>query len=83
MSRRLLKKFVPDPQRLQGRWFLRPFGTRLGDPRLWTLSRRGESSTSTSFGSGEFTWDYEEPPHNPEPVTARCPAPALELGGVD
>ena len=38
-------------------------------PDCWTLRRRGESSASTSFGSGAFTWDYEEPPPNPEPVT--------------
>ena len=38
-------------------------------PDCWTLSRRGESSASNSFGAGEFTWDYDEPPHNPEPVT--------------
>jgi uncharacterized protein (DUF2062 family) len=49
MPRRLLKKIIPDPQRLQGRWFLRPFGTRLGDPRLWTLSRRG---VTYAFGVG-------------------------------
>ncbi len=34
---------------LQGRWFLRPFGTRLADPRLWTLSRRG---VTYAFGLG-------------------------------
>jgi DinB superfamily len=38
-------------------------------PGCWTLSRRGESSASTSLGTGEFTWDYDEPPRKPEPVT--------------
>ena len=41
MPRSLLKKFIPDPQLLQGRWYLRIFGTRLTDPRLWSLNRRG------------------------------------------
>jgi uncharacterized protein (DUF2062 family) len=49
MRRSLLRKFTPDPQKLQGRWFLRPFRTRLGDPRLWTLSRRG---VTYAFGVG-------------------------------
>jgi len=35
----------------------------------WTISRRGESSAPISFGTGEFTMDYGEPPHDPEPVT--------------
>jgi DinB superfamily len=35
----------------------------------WTLSRRGQSSAPISFGSGEFTMDYGEPPHDREPVT--------------
>jgi hypothetical protein len=35
----------------------------------WTISRRGASSAPKSFGAGEFTIDYGEPPHDPEPVT--------------
>lgn len=35
----------------------------------WTISRRGHSSAPTSFGAGEFTMDYGEPPQAPEPVT--------------
>jgi hypothetical protein len=38
-------------------------------PDCWTISRRGESSAPISFGAGEFTMDYAEPPHVPEPVT--------------
>jgi hypothetical protein len=38
-------------------------------PNCWTLSRRGESTAPISFGTGEFTMDYAEPPHVPEPVT--------------
>src|SRR6478609_7237811 len=35
----------------------------------WSIRRRGASSAPTSFGAGEFTIDYGEPPHDPEPVT--------------
>lgn len=35
----------------------------------WTVSRRGQSSAPISFGTGEFTLDYAEPPHEQEPVT--------------
>jgi hypothetical protein len=38
-------------------------------PDCWTISRRGQSSAPISFGTGEFTWDYAEPPHEREPVT--------------
>jgi hypothetical protein len=38
-------------------------------PNCWTLSRRGQSSAPISFGQGEFTLDYAEPPHEREPVT--------------
>jgi uncharacterized protein len=49
MPRRLLKKIIPDPASLKGRWFLRPFGDRLVDPQLWTLHRRG---VTYAFGLG-------------------------------
>ena len=49
MPRRLLKRLTPDPQSMQGRWFLRPFGARLSDPQLWTLHRRG---VTYAFGVG-------------------------------
>ena len=38
-------------------------------PDCWTISRRGESLAPISYGSGEFTMDYAEPPHVPEPAT--------------
>ncbi|MFB6723842.1 DinB family protein [Kribbella sp. NPDC056345] len=38
-------------------------------PNCWTLSRRGESTAPISFGAGEFTMDYAQPPPQPEPVT--------------
>ncbi len=38
-------------------------------PGCWSLRRRGESPAPISPGSGEFTMDYAEPPHDREPVT--------------
>jgi hypothetical protein len=35
----------------------------------WSLRRRGASSAPISLGSGEFTMDYAQPPHDREPVT--------------
>ena len=49
MPRRLLKKICPSPGSLQKYWFLRLFGDRLADPRLWTVHRRGVTS---AFGIG-------------------------------
>jgi uncharacterized protein (DUF2062 family) len=49
MPRRLLKKICPNPGSLQKRWYLRPFGDRIADPRLWTLHRRAVTS---AFGVG-------------------------------
>ncbi|MEV4263879.1 DinB family protein [Kribbella sp. NPDC049584] len=50
-------------------------------PNCWTLSRRGESTAPISFGSGEFTMDYAEPPHDPEPVTTIAWRLAHLIGG--
>ncbi len=49
MPRRLLKKLCPNPGSMQKRWYLRPFGDRIADPRLWTLHRRAVTS---AFGVG-------------------------------
>ena len=49
MPRRLLKKLIPHPTKLQNRWFLRLFGARVLDPRLWSLQRR---SVTSAFGLG-------------------------------
>jgi uncharacterized protein (DUF2062 family) len=49
MLRERLKNIIPDPQALRERWFLRPFGELLTDPRLWTLNRRG---VTPAFGAG-------------------------------
>jgi uncharacterized protein (DUF2062 family) len=49
MPRRLLKKIMPSPSALQTRWYLRVFGKRVTDPRLWSLQRR---SVTTAFALG-------------------------------
>jgi uncharacterized protein len=49
MPRRLLKRLCPSPGSLKTRWFLRVFGTRIADPRLWGLCRRGVTG---AFGVG-------------------------------
>ena len=49
MPRRLLKKLCPSPDALQKRWYLRVFGERIADPRLWTLHRR---AVTAAFGAG-------------------------------
>ncbi|MGW7680100.1 DinB family protein [Kribbella sp. NPDC054772] len=51
-------------------------------PGCWTVSRRGESSAPISFGSGDFTMDYAEPPHDPEPVTTIAWRIAHLIGGL-
>jgi hypothetical protein len=38
-------------------------------PGCWTVGRRGASTAPVSLGSGEFTMDFGEPLHGPEPVT--------------
>ncbi|HKT71957.1 MAG TPA: DUF2062 domain-containing protein [Steroidobacteraceae bacterium] len=49
MPRRFLKRITPSQVSLQSRWFLRPFGSRIADPRLWGLQRRGVTG---AFGLG-------------------------------
>src|SRR3954464_15075175 len=49
MPRRLLKRITPHPSKLQNRWFLRVFGQRVADPRLWSLQRR---SVTSAFAAG-------------------------------
>ena len=49
MPRELLRRIVPAPEALRERWFLRPFGARIADPRLWSLQRR---SVTPAFGWG-------------------------------
>jgi uncharacterized protein (DUF2062 family) len=49
MPRRVLKKLLPSPCRLQQYWPVRVFGQRLLDPRLWSLHRR---AITGAFGAG-------------------------------
>ena len=49
MPRRLLKRITPHPSTLQNRWYLRVFGSRVTDPRLWSLQRR---SVTSAFALG-------------------------------
>src|SRR5262245_53304433 len=49
MPRRFLKKITPHPHTLRDRWYLRAFGSRIADPRLWSLQRR---SVTAAFGAG-------------------------------
>jgi uncharacterized protein (DUF2062 family) len=49
MLRQTLKKLMPSPCVLQRQWFLRPFGPRIADPRLWALQRR---AVTVAFGAG-------------------------------
>jgi uncharacterized protein (DUF2062 family) len=49
MPRRFLKRICPSPGSLEKHWFLRLFGTRIADPRLWGLCRK---SVTGAFGIG-------------------------------
>jgi uncharacterized protein len=49
MLKRIIKKLMPSPAALQRQWFLRPFGPRIADPRLWALQRR---AVTMAFGAG-------------------------------
>ncbi|WP_410791401.1 DinB family protein [Kribbella sp. C-35] len=48
----------------------------------WTVSRRGHSTAAISFGAGEFTMDYAEPPYEREPVTTIAWRMAHLIGGL-
>jgi uncharacterized protein (DUF2062 family) len=49
MPRRLLKKIVPAPHTLRGRWPVRICGERIADPQLWSLHHR---AVTYAFGAG-------------------------------
>lgn len=49
MPKRFLKRITPHPTTLQARWYLKVFGSRMTDPRLWTLQRR---SVTGAFALG-------------------------------
>ena len=49
MPRHLIRKFTPSPEQIRNHRYLRPFGTRIADPALWSLQRRG---VTAAFGAG-------------------------------
>lgn len=49
MPRKFLKKITPHHETLHTRWYLRMWGQRLRDPRLWALQRRAVTS---AFAAG-------------------------------
>ncbi|MGD8379871.1 MAG: DUF2062 domain-containing protein [Gammaproteobacteria bacterium] len=51
MSRKFIKKYLPEPHQIRDRWFLRPFKAVLQDPALWHINRRG---TAKAFAIGIF-----------------------------
>jgi uncharacterized protein (DUF2062 family) len=51
MAKKLLQRFLPEPQRIKEHPQLRRFGARLHDPHLWHLSRR---SVPGAFSIGLF-----------------------------
>jgi uncharacterized protein (DUF2062 family) len=67
MPRAFLKRFIPHAHTLRDRWYLRPFGTRLWDPRLWSLQRR---AVTGAFGAGLAICFVPLPVHLP--VAALC-----------
>lgn len=73
MLRRALKKIMPSPGSLQKQWFLRPFGDRIADPRLWALHRR---TVTSAFGMGLAICFIPLPVHM---IVAGCLAIFLRL----
>lgn len=64
---------MPSPGSLQKRWFLRPFGDRIADPRLWALHRR---TVTSAFGAGLAICFIPFPVHM---IVAGCLAVFLRL----
>ncbi len=54
MPRRLIKRYMPDPEFIRNHRHLRIFGTLLHDANLWHLNRH---SVSTAFAIGLF-WGF-------------------------
>jgi uncharacterized protein (DUF2062 family) len=78
MPRRILKKITPHPSKLQDRWYLKPFGSRITDPRLWSLQRR---YVTAAFGIGLAICFIPLPIHVPLAaliaITARLNVPTI------
>lgn len=62
MPRRLIRKFVPHPDKLRKQWIFRVFGTRLTDMHLWATSRR---AITGAFGTGIAICFVPLPVHMP------------------
>jgi uncharacterized protein (DUF2062 family) len=62
MRRHFLKRIMPHPSTLQERWYLRVFGARIMDPRLWSLQRR---SVTSAFAVGLAVCFVPLPVHLP------------------
>jgi uncharacterized protein (DUF2062 family) len=62
MPRRLIRKFIPDPEKLRSRWIFRIFGSRLAEMHLWAMSRR---AITGAFGAGVAICFVPLPVHMP------------------
>ena len=78
MPRRLLKKLMPSAHTLRTKWYLRVFGSRVTDPRLWSLQRR---TVTLAFALGLAICFVPLPIHLPLAVliaiTARINVPTI------
>lgn len=62
MPRRILRKLSSKVDSVRDRWYLRPFGDRLSDPRLWSVQRR---SVTGAFAAGLAICFVPLPVHTP------------------
>jgi len=78
MPRHMIRRFTPSPEQIRSHWYLRPFGTRIADPALWSLQRRG---VTAAFGAGIAIGFVPLPVHlilaAIVAITARINAPVL------
>jgi uncharacterized protein (DUF2062 family) len=78
MSRRIIRKLGSKFDAIRDRWYLRPFGQRLADPRLWSVQRRGVTG---AFAAGLAICFVPLPIHVPlallVAILARVNAPVI------
>jgi uncharacterized protein len=78
MSRRFIRQLGSKFDAVRGRWYLKPFGERLADPRLWSVQRRGVTG---AFAAGLAICFVPLPVHIPlallVAVLARVNAPVI------
>lgn len=81
MSKAYLRRFAARIQTMRHRWYLRPFGDRLLDPKLWALQRRG---VARGLATGLAICFVPLPVHIPLAaaiaIIARINLPATMLG---